>query len=111
MEKINNGHQQKSWKASLPMTFQLSVAIFDCKASAASMTHIANMVFLYVGKYTRNIYVSGELTDEHNMSVQSFLSHGIMVSMICSDFVLPLLLIEIRVQKYILFVKFPRKIT
>jgi len=31
MEKIYDGHQQKSWKASLPMTFQLSCSILIAK--------------------------------------------------------------------------------
>ena len=67
------------------------------------MTHFAKLVFLYVGKYTRNSYVSGALTNEHNMSVQSLSSSGIMVSMICSFFVSALLLFEIRLQNYIFY--------
>ena len=55
------------------------------------MTLVANLIYLYVGKYTRNSYVSGVLTDEHNMSAQSSSNPGIMVSMICSYFVLALL--------------------
>jgi len=31
VEKIYDGHQQKSWKASLPMTFQLSCSILIAK--------------------------------------------------------------------------------
>jgi hypothetical protein len=31
MEKMSDGHQQKSWKAPLPMTFQLPVAIMTAK--------------------------------------------------------------------------------
>jgi len=31
MEKMSDGHQQKSWKASLPITFQLPVAILTAK--------------------------------------------------------------------------------
>ena len=59
------------------------------------MTHIANQVFLFVGKYTRNSYVSGGLTNEHNMSVQSTSYLGIMVSVICLFFVSALQLLEI----------------
>lgn len=95
MEKMNLGHQQKSWKASLPITFQLPVAILDCIAPAASMAHIANQVFLYLGKYTRNSYVSGGLNDEHSIPVQNSLCPGTMVSTICSFFVLALLLLKI----------------
>jgi len=65
------------------------------------MTHFANPVLLYVGKYTRNSYVSGALTDEHNIPVQSSSSFGIMVSTICSFFVSALQLFEIRLQNYI----------
>jgi hypothetical protein len=31
MEKMNDGHQQKSWKASLPITFQLPVVILTAR--------------------------------------------------------------------------------
>ena len=100
MEKISDGASTKKLENFVTDDFPTILFYFDCYASAASMTHFANLVFWFVGKCSRNSYVSGGLTNEHNMSVQSASYLGIWVSVIYSFFVLALLLLKNRLQRY-----------